>query len=429
MFPNPQDALPLPPCPRIEQYKKLAKDLVRACKSGDASALTQWSKTWVDSLIRLTGVAVTPGSPVRIDQWAAQVEEFARRKLLGAERQCVLADAQFVLARCHGFENWPRFVRHVEAAALSQSSVSAFEDAADTIIMGDAPALENLLSKNLGLIRARSTREHRATLLHYCAANGVEGYRQITPKNIVEIASILLDLGAEIDATAEMYGGHCTTLGLAATSIHPEREGVQIALLQLLLDRGARVDLDNSAGNRQSLVKACLANGRGDAAQFLAWRGAALNLEEAAGSGRLDSVETFFDVDGRLKSTASEEQLLEGFLSACQFGRDRVLHFLLHRGMNLTAQGHNGQTALHRAVIGAQYHTVELLLKHGAPLETKNSYGGTPLGQALWSAYHSDSHTPWLPIIEELLAAGATVEPEMEDAITRLFRRRQKQST
>jgi hypothetical protein len=43
--------------------------------------------------------------------------------------------------------------------------------------------------------------------LHYCSANGVEGYRQKTPKNIVEITRILLEAGAEVDARADVYGG------------------------------------------------------------------------------------------------------------------------------------------------------------------------------------------------------------------------------
>ena len=47
----------------------------------------------------------------------------------------------------------------------------------------------------------------RATLLHYVAANGVEGYRQLTPPNAVAIADALLDAGADVDALADMYGG------------------------------------------------------------------------------------------------------------------------------------------------------------------------------------------------------------------------------
>ena len=118
-------------------------------------------------------------------------------------------------------------------------AVSRFEAAADAIVSGDVATLKRLLREDPKLIRAISTREHGATLLHYVSANGVEGYRQKTPKNIVAIAEMLLNAGAEIDATANVYGGGCTTLGLAATSIHPERAGVQEALLQTLLDHGA----------------------------------------------------------------------------------------------------------------------------------------------------------------------------------------------
>ena len=54
MFPNPQDALPLPPRPNLERYKKLAKQLVESCKSGDEKAIGDWSEQW-DSDARKTG--------------------------------------------------------------------------------------------------------------------------------------------------------------------------------------------------------------------------------------------------------------------------------------------------------------------------------------------------------------------------------------
>ena len=47
-----------------------------------------------------------------------------------------------------------------------------------------------------------------------------------------------LELYPDINAVADIYGGS-TTLGLAATSIHPWRAGVLEPLLQLLIDRGA----------------------------------------------------------------------------------------------------------------------------------------------------------------------------------------------
>ena len=43
MYPNPQEALPLPPRPNVEQYRKLAKELVKACRSGDPDAIRAWS--------------------------------------------------------------------------------------------------------------------------------------------------------------------------------------------------------------------------------------------------------------------------------------------------------------------------------------------------------------------------------------------------
>lgn len=423
MFPASHDALPLPPNPDIEQYKKLAKELVRICKSGDPAALDAWSRRWVDLLLKLTGLKPLSGWPFRPEQWAAQVAEFARKTLTGsADRKCLLADAQFVLARVHGFGSWTKFSRHLDELTHGSSSTSVFEAAADAIVEGEIETLSSLLRENPELIRARSSRDHHATLLHYAAANGVEGWRQKTPKNIVEIAKLLLNAGAEVDATAEMYGGECTTLGLAATSVHPERAGVQIALMQLLLDRGARMDIDDSAGNGQSLVKACLANGRGQAAAFLALRGAPLDLETACGVGAIDAVKGHFDSDGELKPDTNEAQLREGFLWACQFGRNRVVEFLLERGINLGWQDGTGQTALHHAVIGAQLETVKLLLKHSAPLEVKNSYGGTVLGQAVWSATNAPLPTPFLAIFLLLLQSGAKVSPDIEAAWAELSR-------
>ena len=105
-------------------------------------------------------------------------------------------------------------------------AVVRFEAAADAIVAGDLERLRRLLVDHPELIRARSVRNHRAMLLHYVGANGVEGWRQHTPPNAVEVLELLLASGAEVDATADMYGGS-TTLGLMATSLHTERAGLQ----------------------------------------------------------------------------------------------------------------------------------------------------------------------------------------------------------
>src|SRR5882757_2326180 len=95
-----------------------------------------------------------------------------------------------------------------------------FETAVEALIHGEATTLRLLLDQHPNLIRARSARPHKAHLLHYIGANGVEDERQVTPPNAVELTRMLLDAGAEVDAVAGLYRG-TTTLGLVATSIHP----------------------------------------------------------------------------------------------------------------------------------------------------------------------------------------------------------------
>lgn len=443
MFPNPQDALPLPPHPNLEQYKKLAKDLVKACRQEAAGrvehdnatapdqpnpqldAIGDWVLNWLETLARLQGLTITPDVRDRIDRDATPVEEFVRSKLpsnaklaadlrgsrgseidKSTEENCSLADAQFVIARSHGFLSWPKLSQHITEVTRSTSHVSNFETAADAIISGDVGTLERLLRDDPQLIRARSTREHNATLLHYVAANGVENYRQETPQNAVTVAEVLLKAGAEVDATAAVYRGACTTLELVATSAHPKRAGVQNALIEKLLEYGAAID---GAPGGPGIIIHCIHNGCPGAAELLASHGARLNLEGAAALGRLDVVQNFFDKDGNLKTGTTKEQLIAAFLRACGYGRNEVVEFLLQKGVDIAAHENDGHTGLHWAAIGGQLKTIKLLLDRKAPLELKNMYGGTVLGQTVWSAAHGGDPDTYAQIIEALIAAGAEV--------------------
>lgn len=399
MYPNPQDVVRLPARPDLAQYKKQAKELSKACRSSGRDGVRAWAERWPDT-----------SEPV--DQFV----EFAWNKL-SRDRRCALSEAQFVISRAYGFLSWAKFARHVEDLHRAETSVGAFEAAADAIVTGDLATLERLLREDPSLIRVRSTREHRATLLHYTAANGVENYRQKTPANAVAITETLLDAGAEVDAPADMYGGSATTLGLVATSIHPLRSGVQHALIDLLLDRGAQIDLPGGAGRTTSIVNGCLANGHGEAAAHLASRGAALDLESAAGVGRLDIVRGCFNNDGTLKPTATEAKMRDGFGWACEFGHTHVVEFLLDCGFDVatTCLRNHGQTGLHWAASGGRVDTVQLLLTRGAPLDPlDSSFGATPLSWALyaWSDEPTATADRYYAVVRLLVGAGATVEAE-----------------
>ena len=410
------DALPLPPRPNLEQYKKLAKDFQRACKSSDAGAIRDWAARWAERLALLQGQVITSELRRRIDFEAQRMERQWLKYKQANERaaRCRLADAQFFVARGHGFASWPKFARHLEGLRRAHSPVSHFEAAVDAIVDGDLTTLEKLLGENPEMVRARSTREHRSTLLHYVSANGVEDFRQKTPKNIVEITRLLLKAGADPNAESDAYGGRSTTLGLAATSWHPENAGLQLPLMEVLIDHGAMIDGPDGG----SAVNGCLHNGRGKAAEFFASHGARLDLEGAAGVGRLDVVKSSFSDDGRLKPPATEQQMKDGFAWACEFGRTSVVNFMLQIGTNIDERlKHDGQTGLHWAALGGHADTVRLLLQRGAPVDARDeNYGGTPLGWALYGwgsgTEGQAKHDGYYEAVALLVQAGATLNPE-----------------
>ena len=366
----------------------------RAVVEGDATTL--------DALLRTHGELLRTG-PVQSTWWGGLAPDYSR------------GDARAIIASEHGFDSWDQFAGLVEALSDRRSTVAQFEAAVDAVVMGDQTTLERLIQASPDLIRVRSTRRHHSTLLHYVGANGVEGFRQRTPKNVVKIAEILLNAGADVDAMADMYGGS-DTLGLAATSIHPATAGVQEELLAFLLARGASVGTAKGTEAWSTLINGCHANGRGKAAQFLAERAPALDLEAAAGVGRLDVVKTFFTPDSELTENATAQQMKDGFAWACEFGRTAVVDYLLQRGMDVAAKlRHHGQTGLHWAAFGGHAETVRLLLQRQAPVNAKDdAFGGTPLGWALyaWAGDELQDRDSYYDVVNLLVDAGATVEHE-----------------
>lgn len=157
-------------------------------------------------------------------------------------------DASLALARWYDFADWQRLTEYVEAVTTPGSPVACFEAAVEAVIDGDIATLTKLLREDPALVRARSTRMthfdppvHGAMLLHYLAANGVEGYRQRSPKNAAEVAKVLLEAGADPNALCSLYGSQCTTMALLVSSTPPDQAGVQVALVDVLVDYGASI--------------------------------------------------------------------------------------------------------------------------------------------------------------------------------------------
>jgi hypothetical protein len=399
MYPNPQDAVPLPPQPDLEQYRKRAKELARAARAGE-DAIRAWAARWVETLL-----ALQPDIPdfARTDagRRIGQVTDFARDRLAAGAS---LAQAQFVIARAHGFASWPKLVHHVEGLAGAGRGVSAYERAAEAIVNGDLATLERLLAEHPGLVHERSTRDHNSTLLHYVSANGVESYRQKTPRNVLDIASALLDAGADVNAEADVYGRGATTLALAVTSSHPRAAGLQIPLADLLVERGARIDPD--------IVRYALVNGCPEAAAHMAARGAPVDLEAAAGIGRVDVIAERL---GR-RGGAGGPEAASALIMAAWYDQREAVALLLDLGVDVAARRpHEGSTALHVACSSGHRELVAMLLERGAPVDVIDSvYRTPPLVWAMhaWLAENRTNAEDYRAILRLLLTKGAEVKAE-----------------
>src|SRR5579871_4375676 len=109
----PHLALPLPPHPLLEDYLTLAARLADLTRSADPEAIRAWAVDWVCSLTS------NPES-------AGPLAEFA------AEAAGTTAGAQRVIARAHGFADWPALSAQIQGGPV----ISAFEHAADAIVAG-----------------------------------------------------------------------------------------------------------------------------------------------------------------------------------------------------------------------------------------------------------------------------------------------------
>jgi ankyrin repeat protein len=295
-------------------------------------------------------------------------------------------DARLALARAYDFQDWAHLEEYV-ASVQQPGPIARFERAVEAVIDGDISTLEQLLAEDPELVRARSTRVthfdppmHRSTLLHYLAANGVEGHRQRSPKNAAAIAKVLLEAGADPNALSWAYGGQCTTMALLVSSSPPDEAGVQVPLVETLIDYGASV-VPSGEGNWTSPIETALVFGKHAAAQALVRRGAPiLSLAAAAGLGLVDDVK-------RMLPSAKEEDRHRALALAAQSGHPDVVGVLIDAGEDpnrFNPPGTHAHTPpIHQAVAAGHLDVVKLLVDRGARLDIEDTiYHATPLGWA-----------------------------------------------
>jgi peptide-methionine (S)-S-oxide reductase len=157
---------------------------------------------------------------------------------------------------------------------------------------------------------------------------------------------------------------------LVAWSWVARKSGVQIELLDVLIDAGA------------SIVKVsdeALINGNFGAAEHLVQRGADLSLPTALCLGKWEEADI-------LAASASGGEKQFSLVLCSLNGKAEAVQRAIHYGANInepSQQLYSHGTPLHHAAASGSLDAVKALVEAGAKMDIKDSiYGGTPLNWA-----------------------------------------------
>jgi len=351
------DAKPLAARPSLEQYKKQAKELVKAfraaqsCKSPDSEAIHSQ--------------ATYPDAIRRVKKQHPRFANLPENQIRG--KKLALADAQFVIAREHGFESWPKFAKHVTAlaeasfAASVGNPVAAFIEAAcvprdashksgtleraepileahpevarrsihTAAILGDAAAVRRFVRRDAANATAKGGPYGWDALTHLCFSRYLRLDRARSD-GFADAARALLDAGASAN-TGWMETDHephpeweSAIYGAAGIAQHPQ-------VTQLLLERGA----DPNDGETPYHVAEAYDN----------------------------TVMKILVESGKLNDTSLTTLLLR----KTDWHDFDGIKWLLEHGANPNRATQWGRTAFHHAVLRDNgLHIIEALLEHGA---------------------------------------------------------------
>jgi ankyrin repeat protein len=329
----------LPPGANLRQLRNQAKDLRRACREGDANALRRIGQTHP----KFSGLTEHEVAAVGI----------------------VLADAQLVIARELGFDNWAKLKKHLESLSrparsmheiVTEENVQAMQEAfaqdpesvnrlnesglpplyiaalyrnqkaIDFLLehgaavdifacayLGRAADAETLLVGNPDLMRA--TTPNGMTALHYASMAGH-----------VDVVDVLLGYHADVNA----LDNRGSTALMQACHVGPWKSEPAEGIIQLLLDHNAQID-----------------------------------VFQAAAMGRTDLIESILDRDGSLIDYPDDRGRTALF-HAAHNNRLAAVKLLVERGADVNRSDAVGIAALHRTSQQCSDELIQYLIDHGA---------------------------------------------------------------
>ncbi|BDI32092.1 hypothetical protein CCAX7_41430 [Capsulimonas corticalis] len=264
------------------------------------------------------------------------------------------------------------------SANLEEDTTRLLQTAVAALDAGAAAKLQEMLDRRPAITQYRTEVGDggyfaSATLLHHIAGNPI---RYPLPANILEVAAIVLQHGADPNALCGVPGNSYSTIGLLLTSKQASEAGVAVALIDLLLAAGAKDEVFTDA----DVLSKPLWNGGRATAEALVGRGVAMDARHAAALGRLDRLQEILD------GAPMERRILEEALVYASMQNEwEAVRLLVTRGAkgDVNASPGGQSSALHNAAWRGNTDIVNLLLEHGADACVRdNQYQASPAGWA-----------------------------------------------
>jgi hypothetical protein len=274
---------------------------------------------------------------------------------------------------------------------MSEPTDALFRTAVAAIDTGDVAALRTLLAEAPSLVGERL--ESPGPWLRDRVGEALEGFFRAPyllwfvaedpvrngalPANIAEVASTIVE-AAKREGAAGLQEQLDYGLRLVCWSGVAAECGVQIALIDVLVDAGADID---------GAPDCALVNGHTAAAEHLVERGAKPTLAACLALERWDDA-------WPLARQASPRERQAAFILAALNGKAPGLRLMLEVGVEIdrpSADVYSHATALHHAVWSGSLAAVRTLVDAGADVAARDTaWNGTPLG---WAEY-AESQAP-----------------------------------
>jgi ankyrin repeat protein len=309
----------LPPRPDLEQLRHQAKDLLRAAKAGDPTAV-------------------------------ARIRAVSDRR--------ILTSAQLALAREYGFGSWARLKTEVDRREILNGR--------------DLARVTSLLTGDPGLARERMVNwsDHKsANPLAYIAMIGFDHERLGLPSDLSgtgDVARALIDAGAPVDGLPED----------AETPLMTAASYGDLEVARVLIDAGADIDArarpDSGGVPGGTALMHAAVFGMTDVLDLLVDAGGqAHGIESAAAIG---------DISIWLTPDTPLQSRIRALIFAADHQRLNVIDELVKHDTPVDAVDEMfGRQALRLAAQHGRTRSVQQLLSHGADPELRDEHGHTAL--------------------------------------------------